>query len=71
MISIAFGLFGVVTFFGLCLLFSSRYFIRQAIYSLQRQSHRLEALRCGWAAGREEYTRALRHQRLSLRVMGQ
>jgi len=71
MIPVFFGLFGFVSFAGLCLLLSSRYFIRHAVYSLQRQSHRLEAMRCGWAAGREEYTRALRHERLSLRVMGE
>jgi len=71
MIPVFFGLFGVVSFAGLCLLLSSRYFIRQAIYTLQRQSHRLEALRYAWSAFRDEYKRALRHQRAVVRVMGE
>lgn len=71
MIAVTFGLFGFVSFAGLCLLLSSRYLIRQAVYSLQRQSHRLEALRCGWSAFRDEYRRALRHQRAVVRIMGQ
>ncbi len=71
MIATVFGLFGVVSLATLLLTCCSRYFLRAAIHLAQRQHDRLESLRPAWAAGIEEYRRAVRHERLRLRVMGE
>ncbi len=67
--SVFFGIFGflsMVVLAGLCM---SRYFGRVVIGILQRQGHRLSALRCFWRAGSEEYSRSLEFQRLQGRIL--
>ncbi len=68
MIETAFSLFGFVSMVTLAGLCCSRYFGRVVILLIQRQGHRLEALRPACSAFASEYSRSLEFQRLQNRV---
>ncbi len=65
------SLFGFVCLCFILLVGCSRYLIAVCIRLLQRQGHRLEALRPACSAFASEYSRSLEFQRLQNRVMGE
>ncbi len=71
MIPTILALFGLISAFALAGLCCSRYFGRVVILLIQRQGHRLEALRPACSAFKDEYSRSLEFQRLQGRVTGE